>query len=232
MFSVSASFGGDVGHLPSSGRVSVAVQNPSSTSVVCGPSPVGAGLPAMCVVTVSDTAGSPVTPTGVIQFSSPAGSGAFSNSGQCFLAAGSSVGTASCQLMFTPTAPGSYALSGEYSGDSVHTGSSGAFTLAVSRATSTAVSCASVSGSEQCTATVTDLSPAPTTPGGLVTFQVKPGVTYSLAGSSCTLAATGTTGVASCTVPFIASHGTYSVLAGYGGDGTHLGSATSIKLTL
>jgi hypothetical protein len=50
--------------------------------------------------------------------------------------------------------------------------------------------------------------------------------------STCEIAGTGTPGVATCTVSFPATAGTYKLLAGYGGDGTHMSSGTFTTVTV
>src|SRR5207249_8099835 len=77
----------------------------------------------------------------------------------CTLAAGT------CSVTYTPTVVGHALITGTYPGDSVHTGSSGTFTLAsTKRATTTTVNCSTASILDNtpstCTVTVADSSGA------------------------------------------------------------------------
>jgi hypothetical protein len=101
--------------------------------------------------------------------------------------------------------------------------------------TSTNLSCAPASpatgSATTCTATVTDSSAAgATTPTGTVSFQSSPDTGAFGSSGACTLAATATTGVASCQLGFTPSAGgDYIITATYNGDGdgTHSGSIDS-----
>jgi hypothetical protein len=80
---------------------------------------------------VTDTASSGVTtPTGTVSFTSSPTTGSFGTSGSCTLAGTGTTGTASCQLTFTPSAGGSYTITGEYGGDSTQGTSAGTASLA------------------------------------------------------------------------------------------------------
>ncbi len=97
------------------------------TSVSCSPVSVPVDDATECTVTVSDTdAGSVITPGGAVSFASD-GSGSFSGSscspGQV------SVGVASCQISYTPSAVGTPQITASYAGDIAHESSSASFTL-------------------------------------------------------------------------------------------------------
>jgi len=74
-----------------------------------------------------------------------------------------------------------------------------------------------------CTAIVTDLLPAPSTPTGTVSFASSGPGTFSSPGSACTLAPTATR-QGSCSVTYTPSavgSGTHTITASYPGDATH-----------
>ena len=81
-----------------------------------------------------------------------------------------------------------------------------------------------------CTATVTDISPTPSTPTGTVTFTTELAGTFSA--SSCTLSGSGIT--ASCQVRFRPTSRLAPdqglITARYGGDTTHTASTASITI--
>jgi hypothetical protein len=118
-------------------------------------------------------------------------------------------------------------------------GGSGATTFAwtvSARSTTVAVTCspATIAPADAtgCTATVTDTaSGTSTTPTGTIDFSSPPTADGSFAaGGACTLAATGTTGVASCALnytPASRSPNSQSVVASYTGDSTHASSTSS-----
>ena len=236
---ITASYGGDSGtfvsHEGSSGQTQLQVLAPTSTSVSCSPGSVVLGQATTCTATVSDTsAGTASTPTGSVSFSSDS-SGSFSSGGSCILAATGTTGVAACQASYTPTAAGSgtHTITASYGGDSGHATSSGMTTVGVgARATLTSVSCSPGSvvlgRSTTCTATVSDTSAGMgSTPTGSVSFSSSSGGSFS-SGGSCMLAATSTTGVASCLVAYTPSavgSGTHTITASYGGDPTHAKSS-------
>src|SRR5207245_5443614 len=101
---------------------------------------------------------------------------------------------------------GSLSISASYGGDSSHGTSSGGATVTVSnRSTSTSVSCSpspvTSSTATSCVATVTD-----TDVGGAITSSGSAGFTSNSTGvftqPSCILAASGTVGVARCSVNY------------------------------
>jgi Bacterial Ig-like domain (group 3) len=115
----------------------------TSTSVVCSPSSLEAGSSTSCKASVTDTAsGTLITPTGTVTFTST-GAGTFS-SAKCTLA------SASCSVTYSPSAAGSPVITASYSGDSVHSVSSGTSALTVSTAPSQVTSPLGVDGSWAC----------------------------------------------------------------------------------
>jgi hypothetical protein len=111
--------------------VTVNLGHSTTTSLACVPSSVPVNNSSVCNGTVTDTSTSPSTPTGTVSFSSNS-TGVFMPTASCLLSAGTA-GMASCQVSYTPTATGagSHAITGLYSGDSAHAGSSGKFALTV-----------------------------------------------------------------------------------------------------
>src|SRR5947199_10232593 len=109
---------------------------------------------AICIATAPRSSGlGAVTPTGTITFTTN-WTGTFSST-TCTLSAGS------CSVTYTPTVVGHALITGTYGGDSVHSGSSGTFTLASTISTSTtSVACSPSSVPENttswCRATVID----------------------------------------------------------------------------
>ncbi|MGH2843752.1 MAG: putative Ig domain-containing protein, partial [Solirubrobacteraceae bacterium] len=110
------------------------------------------------------------------------------------------------------------------------------------RSTSTSVSCSPATitpgAATSCTATVTDTaSGTAITPTGTANFTSPPGADGSFSSNgSCTLEATGTTGVASCALsytPAAGTHGSQAVAATYSDDAAHAASSsTSFELTI
>src|SRR5947199_6874769 len=141
---------------------------------------------AICIATAPRSSGlGAVTPTGTITFTTN-WTGTFSST-TCTLSAGA------CSVTYTPTVVGHALITGTYGGDSVHTGSSGTFTIAsTKRATTTTVACNPTSVPENspstCTATVADSSGSgAVTPTGTVTFTTNSTGTFS--STTCTLSA-------------------------------------------
>ena len=101
--------------------------NPTKTSVTCSPSTVVAGNATTCTATVTDTAGSPTTPSGTVSFSSSPGPGGFTGSPCTLSGSGAS---ASCSVTYTPSATTSNpvrtdTITATYGGDDTHSGGSG-----------------------------------------------------------------------------------------------------------
>lgn len=105
-----------------------------------------------------------------------------------------------------------------------------AFLASPHRSTSTSLTCApaslAITGSTQCTASVTDVSiPAPITPTGTVGFTSNQPGTFTPS-SNCSLAGSGAS--ANCTVtysPNMGNFGPQTISLAYVGDGNHLGSS-------
>jgi FG-GAP repeat len=98
----------------------------TSTTVECVPGSLATGVASTCTAAVSDTAGSGQTsPGGTVTFSASPGSGLFGSSAACTLEKSTS-SSSTCSVAFTPSAGGSYTITGTYEGESNHLGSSGA----------------------------------------------------------------------------------------------------------
>src|SRR5436309_367564 len=208
--------------------VIVAGLHSTSTSVSCTPSNVVVNQATSCTATIRDTQTSGATaPTGTVTFT-PAGTCTLGNP------SGSS---ASCSVNVTPTAAGPMSVSARYNGDSTHATSSGSTTINVNkRATSTAVNCGpnpvNTNSSTNCTATLTDTDVgAVITPTGSVSFASNSTGTFNLL--TCSLTATATTGVSSCSVSYTpGTAGHHKITGSYAGDSSHTGSSGSATVTV
>src|SRR5207249_1149299 len=115
-----------------------------------------------------------------------------SNSTGSFSATSCTLASGTCSVTYTPTVVGHALITGTYTGDSVHTGSSGTFNLASTiRASSTSVACSPASVLDNtpstCTVTVADASgTGAVTPTGSVSFTSNSTGTFSA--TTCTLA--------------------------------------------
>ncbi len=112
------------------------VARATTTTVSCAPSELLSGSTTTCTVTVSESpggGGNAVSPTGsVVLADTPPGSGSFPGGASCTLSATGTAGTASCQISYTPSKPGSPTMSATYAGDQVHSpSSSSGFALTV-----------------------------------------------------------------------------------------------------
>ncbi len=179
----------------------------------------------------------PGNPTGTITFAS-GGAGTFTPAAKCTLAATATAGVSECSATYTPTAveAGTQTITASYPGDGNYIKSSGSSPLTVTtRTTTTTVECnpASVATgvASSCTATVTDTNAGTvSTPTGTVGFSSNGAGLFSPA-ASCTLAASATTGVASCSVTYTPSAtGTQTITGTYGGDTTHTSSTNGTSL--
>jgi hypothetical protein len=96
----------------------------TSTAVSCTPSLVTTGQATDCTATVTDTSpfGTPVTPTGMVRFSS-SGTGTFGNR-SCTLAP-VSASSAQCSESYIPSATGTQTITAKYHGDTDHKSSKG-----------------------------------------------------------------------------------------------------------
>jgi hypothetical protein len=222
------------------------VASPDHTTTVlnCSPNPVPIGGATSCTAIVTDTVAGGTAPTGTVAFTSDTSGGTFS-SGSCTLAPDSTSGQATCVVGYTPGQTGNgstQTVTAAYGGDSSHAASSGQAALILTvRTTSTVLTCSprtvAVGQATSCTATVTDpeSSPTgPTAPTGTVTFTSDTsGGTFS--SNSCTLAASSTSGQASCAVSYTPGQtgfGTQNITAAYGGDGSHTASNDETQLTV
>src|SRR5205814_8537858 len=122
---ITGTYAGDSVHTGSSGTFTLASTiRASATNVSCAPASVPENTASTCTVTVSDASGAgAVTPTGAVSFTTNS-TGTFSAT-SCTLAAGT------CSVTYTPTVVGHALITGTYTGDSVHTGSSGTFIVGV-----------------------------------------------------------------------------------------------------
>jgi Legume lectin domain len=118
--------------------------------------------------------------------------------------------------------------SGSSGGSSASNASSGAPAL---HSTSTQLECrlSQANGWDLCSATVRDVAPSPSDPGGSVSFASSKGGSFST-GRSCALApiGAGSPGSSGCSVRFLPPSGRSSgkpMTATYAGDGTHGASA-------
>ncbi|MDA4126286.1 MAG: Ig-like domain-containing protein [Thaumarchaeota archaeon] len=207
----------------------------TSTAVSCLPSPDPVNAPSTCTATVTDLAGSPITPTGTVTFSqNPANGGTFGGGGGCALSgAGAS---ATCSLTFTPS-PGGEGLdklNATYAGDTNHTPSGGQTSLtATQRATSTAVVCnppAAVPNTPtNCTIIVSDTSAGTAiTPTGSITLTQNSTGTFTPISGTCTLI------LGTCSVTYTPSSGfigKVKITAPFLGDFDHTGSSGSTTVS-
>src|SRR6266568_3109214 len=219
---ITATYNGDATHSASSTSFSLTVTlRTTATTVSCSPNGVVVNQATNCTAVVADSYGSGgITPTGNVLFTP---------SGSCTLVSGS------CSVSITPSSSGSLSVAAGYGGDSIHSMSSGSTTVLVGkRATSTSVSCSpsplTNNTVTNCVATVTDTDVgAAITPSGSVGFASNStGVSSQ---PNCALAATGTAGVASCSVTYTPGvTGFHAITPSYAGDTSHLGSNGSVTL--
>ena len=232
---LSASYGGDVGHAGSQNTTHLSVsRSTTSTSISCSPSPLPVGATSTCTVAVTAGAATPSSPVGTVTVLSNA-AGTFSGGGSCTLAAEGSQGTASCTVGYTPTAvgPGTHRLTAAYAGTAAFTASLGMGNVDVALAsTQTLLSCTplsiAVGHPTRCSVTVTTAA-GTLAPSGSVSFASSGAGTFA-AGGSCTLLAQATTGAASCSVsyaPSSAGVASPKLTATYHGDSEHFSSQDS-----
>src|SRR5205807_2528712 len=114
--------------------VVVKLEHLTTTSLACAPSSVSVNSPSECSATVTDANASATSPMGIVSFTS-SGAGLFTPGASCTLSAGA-VGTASCQVAYTPTIVGTghHAIIGSYGGDSNHAASGSSLSLSVTPA--------------------------------------------------------------------------------------------------
>src|SRR5216117_37624 len=225
-------------------NLAVVTAPPHSTTiaVTCSPGSVQVSTPTTCTATVTDTSATGATsPTGTVSFTTNS-TGTFTPTASCTLVAGAA-GTATCSVTYTPDAgsAGHHLITGDYSGDTSHTTSSGTFTLTVTAApphsTTTTVQCSpstlDTGTATNCTATVTDTSSSPTTPTGSASFTTNSTGTFAPASGTCTLVAGAIADTATCSVSYTPTVGGHHMITGsYGGDSTHSSSQGSFVLAV
>jgi Phosphoesterase family/PKD domain/Bacterial Ig-like domain (group 3) len=229
---VTGTYNGDSSHGGSTSTAASITADPrtTSTSLVC-PSPVVVNQASSCTATVSDTSpGTTITPSGSINFTETGAPGSLS-SATCTLISGS------CSVSFTATATGTAMIVAAYGGDTGHNAStsSGASMTINQRTTSTALACTgpvAVNQTSSCTATITDSSNGGSvTPSGSVSLSSNSTGVFSQ--PSCSLTASGTVGVASCSVSYTPSMtGFHAITANYAADSSHLASSGSTTVTV
>src|SRR5213596_1677934 len=212
---ITGNYAGDSTHNSSSGSFTLAVtaapRHATTTTVSCSPSPTQVNSTASCTATVTDTNSTPTTPTGVVVFGTNS-TGTFApTSASCTLAAGATVGAASCSVSYTPNVAGHHLINANYTRDSSHTSSTGQFNLATATVTPTThptqtrVSCGPgsvpVNTPTTCTARVMDKSLTPTIPTGTVSFTTNDTGTFTPS-ATCTLTPGPGSSMATCTVTF------------------------------
>ncbi len=98
----------------------------SATSLACSPGAVAVSAITTCTAVVSDDdAGNPVTPTGVVTFSSPSAGASFPAAGSCILGPTATPGSSLCIVQFEAgqLPPAHARVTGTYGGDRVHAAS-------------------------------------------------------------------------------------------------------------
>jgi hypothetical protein len=188
--------------------------NVGTTSVTCAPAPVGVASASKCTATVMGD-----SPTGNITWNSNA-TGKFSKA-SCALSSGA------CSVSYTPSAPGPTMITASYGGDSNNPGSTGNYSLSVTKASTTStISCSpspvAVGSPSTCTASVSGASPT-----GTITWASSGVANFSPA-TTCTLSA------GSCAVNYTPSSSTspVTITAIYGGDGDNTGSTGTFALAV
>jgi Big-like domain-containing protein len=202
-------------------------QRQDSTHTVCGP--LEAGIATTCTATVTDTdGGTPITPTGTVDFSVGAGSGTFGDP-SCTLD-----NSGACSVTYTPTVAGVRTMLVSYGGDTDHVASSGDIQISSAlRNVTLTINCASpmvaIGPTDACTVTVADSDPGQATiPTGTVSWSAAAGPDTFSSGGTCALDGTG-----ACTIEFSAdpgSTGTQALTAQYSGDSVHATSSLGTTL--
>ncbi|HEX6667412.1 MAG TPA: Ig-like domain-containing protein, partial [Solirubrobacterales bacterium] len=234
---------GDATHKPTDTSTQINVitvaegqKNPTTTTLTCDPTEVQTKTPTTCVATVTDN-GDPQRPlTGRIELeASPAG---VFNDTSCDTAG--AVGTATCEVTFSPDVVGPHTLKATFVGDDAHLSSSGdtqIFAFAaneVRNETSTELSCdpdevtlgTTTTAFTTCIATVTDDGDPDRPFSGRIEFRSDPEGTFST--TSCDTAGLGT---ATCVVTFSPQVvGEHLVAATFVGDANHLSSNDEVDI--
>jgi len=223
---ITAVYSGDPNYGPSSVSIVISVdQRLSSTTLNCSPSTVPVNAPTVCTATVSDStgAGTSITPTGIVSFSSLGGS--FGAGHTCALSAGA------CSVKFIPSPgrEGAITVGASYAGDVDHYGGTATpiGVSATTRSVTVSVVCSPTSillgKSTTCTATVTDSDDGSSiVPTGTVHFSAnvsgtfKPSTDCALSGGTCSV---------SYSTLAIGTPTTVAITATYAGDTDHSGGS-------
>jgi len=208
--------------------IAVDERRSSDTTLQCTPATIPADGSTTCTASVTDLGGGTLTtPTGTISFFAFNASGAADNgvlsAPSCTLTE-SALGLATCQVTFTPAAPGAKTLRASYSGSPTFAvGGPGVANITASpHPTSTEVACTPpnviLGQATSCRATVTDTSATPIAPTGSVSFSsTGPG---SFSPTSCSLSpVSGQPNRSSCAVNHTATApaGPRTITGNYGG---------------
>jgi hypothetical protein len=244
---LTALYSGDEAHTSSEATSSLSVsesgggtKDQTKTALSCLPASLAVGGSSICTATVTDEAGSPSTPRGNVSFTH-SNEGVFSPQASCALLASGDGKSASCQLIYIPTAAGAHGLTGLYSGDEAHRSSEATSSLSVTAgggnkdATKATLACnptsLAVGGSSTCTATVTDEAATPSTPRGNFTFSHSNEGVFSPQ-ASCVLIAAGDGKSATCQLTYIPiATGAHQLTALYSGDEAHTSSEATSSLS-
>jgi hypothetical protein len=127
-YTISGAYSADTTHSASGGSGSLTAIDPTTTSFTCTNSTLQIDSSTECTATLTD-ASSPQAPGGSVTFSSSPTTGTFGAPGACNWQASGSGGSATCEVTFAPSSVGGYTLSAAYSGDSLHSASTGTFGL-------------------------------------------------------------------------------------------------------
>ena len=188
------------------------------------------------------SSGTKSVPTGTVSWSDGGAGGSF-NSTSCTLSpiSGSTTTTSLCNISYTPPAStGPVTINGTYSGDSIHSTSSGTSALTVTlRGSSTTLSpnpdSAALGVSVTYSAKVLDPSPGTKIlPAGTISWS-DGGAGGSFNSTSCTLSRFGTSlSTSICAVVYTppGTPGPITITGSYPGDSTHSSSAGSAALTV
>jgi hypothetical protein len=212
--SITASYGGDETHTPSSNSTSVGVAlDPTSTSVSCSPNPVEADQWTTCTATVTDTSATPTTPSGQVGWSANGESGV-----DCTLSGSGS--SASCDVGYEFSTNAEETIDASYGGDSTHAASSGSTVLNGGYPTVVVLSCGSpdaVNEADECVAQIFDTSGD--TLSGTVSFSSSGYGTFSSAGLGVPCTVQGFQGGGICVINYTPlASGSPTITATYNGD--------------
>jgi hypothetical protein len=232
---LTAAYAGDPLHGAAVKTLAVSASKlPASVALACVPDRVAVAARSTCTATVtrSRATGGGRAPGGTVVFS--AGAGSFSPSASCALAVAS--GSPSCHVTFVPAgAAGQRTLTAAYGGDATYDIGRRTITVTVTTRTVTAtLTCSARTGAARrvtCTEKVADSDAGTrTAPTGTVTFKAAKSGSFA-PGPTCTLAASGGAGTASCQVTFAAaaSASRYAITADYPGDGVHAAATNAVS---